>query len=69
MANTDFQLLPSDDLAVIRRQATRDLLVAFKEQNASYAQLAQSFGIPIGTVKSRLNRARKYILRNRKAAS
>ena len=34
----------------------------------TYRDLSYNFGIPIGTVKSRLNRARQHIIKNRKDA-
>ena len=38
--------------------AERDTLLLFAWESLSYAQIADSLDIPIGTVRSRINRAR-----------
>lgn len=50
--------LPSSWLALLNAAAT----------GTSYAQLASDFAIPIGTVRSRLNRARNKIEAQREIA-
>lgn len=42
-------------------EAERDTLVLFAWESLSYAQIADSLGIPIGTVRSRINRSRKRL--------
>lgn len=42
-------------------EAERDTLVLFAWESLSYAQIADSLGIPIGTVRSRINRARNRL--------
>lgn len=45
--------------------AQRDLLRTFAGENCSYEHLARVFDLPIGTVKSRISRARQKITRLR----
>lgn len=40
-------------------EAERDTLVLFAWESLSYGQISDSLGIPIGTVRSRIDRARK----------
>ena len=49
----------------------RDLLIRFEFQGESYATIADHLGIPVGTVRSRLSRARsrlRLLLENRSVA-
>jgi RNA polymerase sigma-70 factor (ECF subfamily) len=39
----------------------RDVLLLFAWADMSYAEVAEALGIPVGTVRSRLNRARKQL--------
>jgi RNA polymerase sigma factor (sigma-70 family) len=39
----------------------RDVLLLFAWADMSYAEIAQSLNIPVGTVRSRLNRARRRV--------
>ncbi len=40
----------------------RELLILFAWEELSYAEIAASLDIPIGTVRSRLNRARSKLM-------
>lgn len=42
-------------------EVERDTLVLFAWESLSYAQIADSLGVPIGTVRSRINRARNRL--------
>lgn len=65
-----FQLKESDWVYVERLpQSHKQLLEAYHgEHSPSYIDLAQAYSIPIGTVKSRLNRARQKIVKWRAAS-
>jgi RNA polymerase sigma factor (sigma-70 family) len=58
-------LLHTDDAALIERAMStlsgpaRELLVRRELEGQSYRELADGFGLPIGTVMSRLSRARQ----------
>jgi RNA polymerase sigma-70 factor (ECF subfamily) len=39
----------------------RDALLLFAWADMSYAEVAQALGVPVGTVRSRLNRARRQL--------
>jgi RNA polymerase sigma factor (sigma-70 family) len=43
------------------RAGDRDALLLFAWADMSYAEVAQALGIPVGTVRSRLNRARRQL--------
>ena len=57
------------DLSVLSDRQ-RSLLVALANEHCSYGHLAQTFNLPVGTVKSRISRARQKIaqLRGKQAA-
>ncbi|WP_241834688.1 RNA polymerase sigma factor [Pseudofrankia asymbiotica] len=41
--------------------ADRDVLLLFAWASLSYAEIAEAVGVPLGTVRSRLNRARRHL--------
>jgi len=43
------------------RQAERDVLLLYAWEDLSYAEIAEALGLPIGTVRSRLHRARRAL--------
>jgi RNA polymerase sigma factor (sigma-70 family) len=43
------------------RDDDRDVLLLFAWADLQYKEIAEALGVPIGTVRSRLNRARKHI--------
>ncbi len=43
------------------RQAERDVLVLFAWEDLSYAEIAEALDVPVGTVRSRLHRARRAL--------
>jgi RNA polymerase sigma factor (sigma-70 family) len=45
-------------------QRDRDVLLLFAVADQSYEAIADTLGIPLGTVRSRLNRARRLVRRN-----
>lgn len=49
------------DALMILREAEREVLVLFAWAELSYEEIAQATGAPIGTVRSRLNRAREHL--------
>jgi len=57
-------LVKTDDLVILRgrllllKPETRAMLILRDIQNHSYQEIAESLDIPVGTVKSRINRAR-----------
>lgn len=51
---TDAEL---DELPIVQR----NVFVAYVHNGASYEAISEYFGIPVGTVRSRLHRARKKI--------
>lgn len=64
-----FKLTTEDapHLTTLRRvsKEQHDLLLA---ENSGYANLAAQFNVPVGTIKSRFNRARNRIIKLRKEA-
>ena len=46
------------------READRDVLLMFALAELSYEEIGSALGIPVGTVRSRLNRARQTIRRH-----
>lgn len=46
------------------KQRDRDVLLLFAWEDLSYEQIAAALGIPVGTVRSRLNRARRIVRTN-----
>ena len=66
----DFLLYPSD-LPHLRRlpKFSRALLESATNDGLSYAAIAAQFDLPMGTVKSRINRARARILNMRATAA
>ena len=63
---TEFEILPTDDVAAIA--ADRLELLRMFESGKGYREIAAAKSIVIGTVKSRINRARKQILARRESA-
>ena len=62
-------LAPTLDRALATLSAgDRDVLLLFAWANLSYSEIAEALGLPSGTVKSRLHRAR-HVLREHLAAS
>lgn len=43
------------------RQAERDVLLLYAWEDLSYAEIAQALDLPVGTVRSRLHRARRAL--------
>lgn len=43
------------------RQVERDVLLLYAWEDLSYAEIAEALGLPIGTVRSRLHRARRAL--------
>jgi hypothetical protein len=64
---TDFKLVPADDLSAIA--SDRLELLRLYEGGSNYEAIALAKTIPVGTVKSRINRARLRILAQRAAAA
>jgi RNA polymerase sigma-70 factor (ECF subfamily) len=62
-ARVDAQALGGQLLAALARlpQADRDVLLLFAWEELSYEEVATALGIPEGTVRSRLNRARRSL--------
>ena len=58
------QLQTVADAALSLTEGDRDVLLLTAFEGASHAEIAEALDIPVGTVKSRLNRARR-ILRER----
>lgn len=52
-----FQLAPEDELLLCYFRSDYEALIRFYAKPSSYAQCARHFGLPEGTVKSRLHRA------------
>lgn len=52
-------------LAVVNKMPTRyfEVMHLFINENMTYEQIAENLNIAIGTVRSRLNRARSYLAR------
>lgn len=63
IAQLDAQLEVSRLAGVLRKlkQRDRDVLLLFAWEDFSYEQISAALGIPIGTVRSRLNRARRIV--------
>lgn len=65
MRTSPFTLHPTDAPHVARlRKHHAEALALFRE-NPSYEAMAAAAGVPIGTVKSRLNRARLAVAKMR----
>jgi hypothetical protein len=59
----NFKLLSGDEPALsVMHWKFLQLLRKHNEQTHSYKELSIMFGIPVGTVKSRLSRARQKVL-------
>lgn len=65
-----FRLLETDDLAVLGGNAAAiEAMVKDADEGMSYAEIAEKYQIKLGTVKSRLNRARLRILAGRETGT
>ena len=65
--STLFNIKPTTDEIAALSYLHQGLVVAALS-GETYPELSVHFNIPIGTVKSRLNRARQHIIKNRKDA-
>ena len=64
----NFTLFPSDEDHLRKLdQSTRDILKLATNEGKDYETISAIAGIPIGTVKSRINRARAKIIELRAA--
>lgn len=59
MNRRGFRLLETDDLSKIKPRHV--LVLVAVEAGQSYSQIAKTLGIPEGTVKSRISRARAAV--------
>lgn len=50
-----------DSVIATLSDGDRDVLLLFAWEDLSYAEIAAALGIPVGTVRSRLNRARRLL--------
>lgn len=67
-AKRDFTLAERDSLALEALPDSWQALLQSAARGTRYEQLALDFAIPIGTVRSRLNRARNKIEAHRQTA-
>jgi RNA polymerase sigma-70 factor (ECF subfamily) len=65
----DFTFQPSDAPHIARLSKRHAECLALSRGGASYEAMAISLGIPVGTVKSRVHRARAKIVRLRAKAA
>ena len=65
-SKVDFELLPTDDLSGVSDDG-KECLRLVTDEKLSYKATADKLGISIGTVKSRINRARLRIVNKRGA--
>lgn len=68
-AKREFTLSERDSLALEALPDSSRALLQSAERGTSYKQLALDFNIPIGTVRSRINRARNRIEWHRQKAA
>jgi len=74
-AGGEAEMLHLSDLAFLRRAvaalpvAYREVIVLCDLEEMDYAQAAQVLGIPLGTVRSRLHRARGLLMEQARAAT
>lgn len=68
MRTSSFTLYPSDAPHIARLNRHHAEVLALFRQNRNYEVLAQTVGVPIGTIKSRLARARAQVLKLRAQA-
>ena len=64
MSDTGFSIEPSDAPLIEKLVEHHRQLIT---HDGTYAEMAEEFKIPIGTVRSRLNRARKALIALREA--
>lgn len=57
----DYFLRRTLDAAALLPEETRNMLTMLIDTDVSYQELAEALNIPIGTVRSRLSRARAYL--------
>jgi RNA polymerase sigma-70 factor (ECF subfamily) len=69
MRTTSFTLHPSDAPHVAKLSKDHATLLAMFRENRNYETLAQAIGVPVGTIKSRLNRARANVVAMRAEAA
>jgi DNA-directed RNA polymerase specialized sigma24 family protein len=69
MRSTNFTLYPSDAPHIARLTKEHATVLAMFRENRNYEALAQAIGVPVGTIKSRLNRARAKVVEFRAQAS
>ena len=67
-AATDDQLIDLGRVLATLEPAQRDLLLLYALHGLSYAEIAAQLDVPVGTVMSRLSRARAALQRARTAA-
>ena len=60
----DFKLLDTDDTSNVSNDKM-ECLRLYSTDNLNYETIAGKMGVAVGTVKSRINRARHQILKNR----
>lgn len=64
---SDFKLLPTDAAFIEMLPQRMQRVLALSDR--SYADIAAEIGCPLGTIKSRLNRARSRVLKLREEAA
>lgn len=69
MRSTSFILHASDAAHIARLSEAHAAVLALFRENSNYEAMAQALSVPIGTVKSRLNRARAKIVELRAEAA
>jgi DNA-binding NarL/FixJ family response regulator len=69
MRSVSFKLHPSDVPHIARLSKEHATVLALFRENPNYASIAAELQTPIGTVKSRLHRARAAVVRRRAQAA
>ncbi len=69
MRSTSFTLYPSDAPHISKLQTHYAEALALFRENSNYETMAAAANVPIGTIKSRLHRARAAIVEMRAKAA